>query len=130
MRQHDCVQAGQGSAPGETGATASRQHLASALLHGLQPGHTGARQHAGIAQRGHDGHQRIKLRLRLTGASRPALLQLRQRQAGDMRETTLRFLAGAWHLPAAAGAKPFTKAFRREAVGQAGEGGGGGGDRL
>ncbi len=87
--------AGQGGAPGETGATASRQHLTSALLHGLQPGHTGARQHAGIAQRGHDGHQRIKLRLRLTGASRPAVLQLRQRQAGDMRETTLRFLAGA-----------------------------------
>lgn len=84
-----------GGAPGETGATASRQHLTSALLHGLQPGHTGARQHAGIAQRGHDGHQRIKLRLRLTGASRPAVLQLRQRQAGDMRETTLRFLAGA-----------------------------------
>jgi hypothetical protein len=41
----------------------------------------------------------------------------------------LRFLARPAP-PAAAGAQPFTKAFRREAVRQAGEGGGGVGDRL
>lgn len=107
MRQHLPIKARQRGATGGAGATARRQNLASALLHGVQAVHAGARQHTGIAQRGHDGHQRIKARLRLAGASRPALLQLRQRQGGNMRKSALRFLACARHLPAAAGAQPY-----------------------
>jgi hypothetical protein len=35
-----------------------------------------------------------------------------------MRETALRFFARARHLPAAAGAQPFTEAFRRRLSGR------------
>jgi hypothetical protein len=52
------------------GGAAAAASTARAVLHGLKPFHPGARQHAGIAQRGHDGHQRVKPGVRFAAAVR------------------------------------------------------------